>query len=87
MQIISLCLQYLGNHTTEKVKKRCIELLYSWDHGLPHEAKIKEAYQMLKRQGIVKEDPVYIDKVIFLFSQEVDLHMGTLVIFQVSWQG
>jgi len=56
-------LQYLGNHTTEKVKARCIELLYSWSVGLQHECKVKEAYDMLKHQGIVKADPVHVDKV------------------------
>ncbi|KAL4240768.1 gamma adaptin ear containing [Mactra antiquata] len=55
--------KYLGNKTTEKVKKKCIELIYCWQKGLPHEPKIKEAYIMLKQQGIVKEDPVYMDKV------------------------
>lgn len=37
--------------------------MYSWSKGLSHENKINEAYAMLKTQGIVKEDPVYIDKV------------------------
>lgn len=54
--------KYLGTRTSEKVKKRCIELMYSWSKGLSHENKINEAYAMLKTQGIVKEDPVYIDK-------------------------
>ncbi|XP_013380934.1 ADP-ribosylation factor-binding protein GGA1-like [Lingula anatina] len=54
--------KYLGTKTTDKVKTKCIELIYSWTVGLRHEAKISEAYEMLKRQGIVKEDPVYIDK-------------------------
>jgi ADP-ribosylation factor-binding protein GGA len=45
------------------VKKRCIELLYSWYKGLPHETKIGEAYKMLKAQHIIKEDPTYMDKV------------------------
>ncbi|NWZ21577.1 GGA1 protein, partial [Asarcornis scutulata] len=31
--------------------------MYSWTLGLPHEVKILEAYQMLKKQGIVKSDP------------------------------
>nr|XP_034314010.1 ADP-ribosylation factor-binding protein GGA1 isoform X5 [Crassostrea gigas] len=54
--------KYLGNKTSEKVKKKCIELMYSWSRGLPHENKVLEAYKMLKQQGIVKEDPDYIDK-------------------------
>ena len=39
--------------------------MYSWSKGLPHETKILEAYKMLKQQGIVKDDPDYIDKVIW----------------------
>ncbi|CAL1530446.1 unnamed protein product [Lymnaea stagnalis] len=54
--------KYLGNRTSEKVKKRCIEIIYSWYKGLTHEPKIGEAYKMLKAQGIVKEDPIYMDK-------------------------
>ncbi|XP_050391534.1 ADP-ribosylation factor-binding protein GGA1 isoform X1 [Patella vulgata] len=54
--------KYLGNRTSEKIKKKCIEILYSWKLGLPQEAKIAEAYSMLKSQGIVKADPSYIDK-------------------------
>ncbi|XP_060083664.1 ADP-ribosylation factor-binding protein GGA1-like isoform X2 [Ylistrum balloti] len=56
--------KYLGNRASAKVKKRCIELIYSWSKGLPHETKISDAYQMLKQQGIVKEDPTYLDKVV-----------------------
>ncbi|CAI9743394.1 ADP-ribosylation factor-binding protein GGA [Octopus vulgaris] len=54
--------KYLGTRTSENVKKRCIELMYSWTRDLSHEPKIGEAYAMLKTQGIVKEDPAYIDK-------------------------
>ena len=43
--------QYLGATTPDRVKKRTIELLYGWSKGLPHEPKIKEAYEMLKQQG------------------------------------
>ena len=60
--------QYLGAHTTEKVKKKCIEIMYSWTLGLKHESKIVEAYSMLKRQGIVKEDPTYVEQVDILFT-------------------
>lgn len=36
---------------SERVKTKVIELLYSWSVALPDEAKITEAYQMLKKQG------------------------------------
>lgn len=44
-------LKYLGSRTSEKVKNKILELLYSWAVGLPEEVKIAEAYQMLKKQG------------------------------------
>ncbi|XP_008829643.1 ADP-ribosylation factor-binding protein GGA3 isoform X2 [Nannospalax galili] len=50
-------LTYLGDRVSEKVKTKVIELLYSWTLALPEEAKIKDAYHMLKRQGIVQSDP------------------------------
>ncbi|XP_026550699.1 ADP-ribosylation factor-binding protein GGA1 [Notechis scutatus] len=43
--------KYLGNRTSEKVKSKILELMYSWTLGLPEEVKITEAYQMLKKQG------------------------------------
>ncbi|KAM4882129.1 ADP-ribosylation factor-binding protein GGA1 [Thomomys bottae] len=49
--------KYLGSRTSDKVKNKILELLYSWTIGLPEEVKIAEAYQMLKKQGIVKCDP------------------------------
>lgn len=36
---------------SEKVKTKVIAMLYSWTVSLPDEAKISEAYQMLKTQG------------------------------------
>uniref|UniRef100_A0A672KN50 ADP-ribosylation factor-binding protein GGA3-like n=1 Tax=Sinocyclocheilus grahami TaxID=75366 RepID=A0A672KN50_SINGR len=55
--------KYLGDRVSERVKTKVIELLYSWSVALPDEAKIIEAYQMLKKQGIVAEDPVVpVDK-------------------------
>uniref|UniRef100_A0A8B9CIM8 Golgi associated, gamma adaptin ear containing, ARF binding protein 3 n=1 Tax=Anser brachyrhynchus TaxID=132585 RepID=A0A8B9CIM8_9AVES len=55
--------KYLGDRVSEKVKTKVIELLYSWTVALPEESKIKDAYYMLKRQGIVMFDPVIpVDK-------------------------
>ncbi|XP_053153180.1 ADP-ribosylation factor-binding protein GGA3 isoform X2 [Hemicordylus capensis] len=50
--------KYLGDRVSDKVKSKIIELLYSWTVALPDESKIKDAYYMLKRQGIVLSDPV-----------------------------
>ncbi|CAL8331740.1 unnamed protein product [Merluccius merluccius] len=49
--------KYFGDRISEKVKNKVIEILYSWTVSLPDEAKISEAYQMLKKQGIVSVDP------------------------------
>ncbi|XP_029992964.1 ADP-ribosylation factor-binding protein GGA3a isoform X2 [Sphaeramia orbicularis] len=49
--------KYLGEKVSERVKTKVIEMLYSWTVSLPDEAKICEAYQMLKTQGIVLTDP------------------------------
>ena len=43
--------QYLASEISENTKKKVKELLYSWKIGLPHEPKIAEAYEMLKKQG------------------------------------
>uniref|UniRef100_A0A8C8EH47 ADP-ribosylation factor-binding protein GGA1 n=1 Tax=Oncorhynchus tshawytscha TaxID=74940 RepID=A0A8C8EH47_ONCTS len=59
--------KYLGSRAPEPVKKKVLELIYSWTLGLPDEAKIADAYEMLKKQGIVKQDPVLpADKLLLL---------------------
>ena len=49
--VLFLYLQYDGDITSQTVKDRVIELMYTWYRGLPHENKIAEAYRMLKQQG------------------------------------
>ncbi|XP_030637426.1 ADP-ribosylation factor-binding protein GGA1 isoform X2 [Chanos chanos] len=49
--------KYLGSRAPEAVKKKVLEVMYSWTVSLPEETKISDAYQMLKKQGIVKQDP------------------------------
>ncbi|XP_066496668.1 ADP-ribosylation factor-binding protein GGA2 isoform X2 [Tiliqua scincoides] len=49
--------KYLGDWSTERVKSRIIEVMFSWTVWFPEEVKIRDAYQMLKKQGIVKQDP------------------------------
>lgn len=46
--------KYNGAHTPEAVKRRVLELMQSWTVFYPKEFKIKEAYEMLKKQGVVK---------------------------------
>ncbi|XP_038619683.1 ADP-ribosylation factor-binding protein GGA2 [Tachyglossus aculeatus] len=49
--------KYLGAWSTEKVKVRVTEIMFSWTVWFPEEVKIRDAYQMLKKQGIIKQDP------------------------------
>ena len=44
-------MQYLGSRAPEPVKKKVLEVMFSWTLGLPEETKIADAYQMLKKQG------------------------------------
>ncbi|XP_051994520.1 ADP-ribosylation factor-binding protein GGA3-like [Xyrauchen texanus] len=48
---------YMGDSASEKVKSKIIEMLYSWTVAFPNEAKISEAYQVLKMQGLIRSDP------------------------------
>uniref|UniRef100_A0A8C5AZN3 Golgi associated, gamma adaptin ear containing, ARF binding protein 3 n=1 Tax=Gadus morhua TaxID=8049 RepID=A0A8C5AZN3_GADMO len=50
-------LTYMGDNVSEKVKAKTIEMLYSWTVAFPGEAKISEAYDTLRRQGLVTADP------------------------------
>uniref|UniRef100_A0A672YG28 ADP-ribosylation factor-binding protein GGA2-like n=1 Tax=Sphaeramia orbicularis TaxID=375764 RepID=A0A672YG28_9TELE len=56
--------KYFGAWTPQKVKDRVTEVLYGWTLWLKEEPKIQEAYLMLKKQGIVKKDPILPDKLI-----------------------
>ncbi|NWU45564.1 GGA2 protein, partial [Hylia prasina] len=49
--------KYYGIWSSEKVKLRVTEVIFSWTVWFPQEVKIQDAYQLLKKQGIVKEDP------------------------------
>ncbi|XP_068192135.1 ADP-ribosylation factor-binding protein GGA3 isoform X2 [Antennarius striatus] len=49
--------KYMGDSNPEKVKMKIVEMLYSWTVAFPNEGKIGEAYQTLKRQGLVTRDP------------------------------
>ncbi|XP_051242577.1 ADP-ribosylation factor-binding protein GGA3 [Dicentrarchus labrax] len=56
--------KYFGAWTPQKVKDRVTEVLYGWTLWLKEEPKIQEAYCMLKKQGIVKNDPKLSDTLI-----------------------
>ncbi|KAL1451152.1 hypothetical protein WDU94_003440, partial [Cyamophila willieti] len=50
--------KYLGNLTPESVRSEIVQLLYLWTLEYPKETKIREAYEMLKKQRVVQSDPV-----------------------------
>ncbi|XP_011631614.1 ADP-ribosylation factor-binding protein GGA3-like [Pogonomyrmex barbatus] len=52
--------KYLGNRTTANVRQKVLQLLYAWITEYPRESKIKEAYEMLKKQGVIEEDAAFI---------------------------
>ncbi|XP_047671621.1 ADP-ribosylation factor-binding protein GGA3 isoform X1 [Tachysurus fulvidraco] len=55
--------KYMGESISERVKTKIIEMLYSWTVAFPNEAKINEAYQTLRRQGLIASDPeLTVDK-------------------------
>lgn len=46
--------KYLANRTSSPVKNKVLQLLHSWTSEYPREVKIKEAYDMLRKQGVIK---------------------------------
>ncbi|XP_015285226.1 PREDICTED: ADP-ribosylation factor-binding protein GGA2 isoform X2 [Gekko japonicus] len=53
--------KYLGEWSAESVKSRIIQNLFSWTVWFPQEVKIRDAYQMLKKRGIVRQDPKLLE--------------------------
>lgn len=47
--------KYLGSQTAPLVRVKVLQLLQCWTEDFPRETKIKEAYDMLKKQGVVVE--------------------------------
>lgn len=50
--------KYLGSRTPPSVKTRVLEILFTWTRQFPAETKIQEAYDMLRKQGVVTVDHV-----------------------------
>jgi len=81
--------KYLGGRTPPHVKQKVVELLFTWTKELPQENKILEAYELLKSQGSIKEDPAYVGEAVFASSlpprdsgivdQEQALHLQKLL--------
>ncbi|CAH0554366.1 unnamed protein product [Brassicogethes aeneus] len=49
--------KYLGDKTPVMVKHKVLQLLYVWTLDYPKEVKIKEAYDMLRKQGVIRDMP------------------------------
>lgn len=49
--------KYLGSQTPLTVRQKVLQLMYVWTLDFPKETKIKEAYDMLRKQGVIKEVP------------------------------
>jgi len=60
--------RYLGLRTPQHIKRKVEEMLYVWSRELDGEPKVKEAYDMLKKQGIIAEDPSYVGGAVFASS-------------------
>lgn len=52
--------KYLGCYTPVSVKQKVLQLMYLWTLDYPKETKVREAYDMLKKQGVIKEVPLSI---------------------------
>ncbi|KAJ8979998.1 hypothetical protein NQ317_016661 [Molorchus minor] len=49
--------KYLGSQTPLTVKQKVLQLLYVWTLDYPKEIKIKEAFDMLRKQGVIRDIP------------------------------
>lgn len=52
--------KYLGCYTAPSVKQKVLQLMYLWTLDYPKETKIKEAYDMLRKQGVIKDVPLSV---------------------------
>ncbi|XP_003395795.1 ADP-ribosylation factor-binding protein GGA3 isoform X1 [Bombus terrestris] len=53
--------KYLGGKTPAVVRQKVLQLLHTWTKEYPKELKIKEAYEMLKKQGVIEDDSVSLN--------------------------
>lgn len=72
--------KYLGTRTTASVRQKVLQLLYTWIREYPRESKIKEAYEMLKKQGVIE----VISVIYFLYSLIIKLDIFFLLILQLE---
>ncbi|XP_017792151.1 PREDICTED: ADP-ribosylation factor-binding protein GGA3 [Habropoda laboriosa] len=53
--------KYLGGKTPIMVRQKVLQLLHTWTKEYPKELKIKEAYEMLRKQGVIEDDCISIN--------------------------
>ncbi|KAI4462162.1 golgi-localized gamma-adaptin ear containing arf binding protein [Holotrichia oblita] len=58
--------KYLGSQTPLSVRQKVLQLMYLWTLDYPKESKIKEAYDMLKKQGVIMETPFNVNSETYL---------------------
>ena len=71
MKILLFPSQYLGARAPEPVKKKVLDMVYSWTVTLPDETKIADAYQMLKKQGKLLKKRINMTKEVLLILKEL----------------
>lgn len=42
------------------MKQKILDILYTWTLDLKNESKVMEAYDMLKKQGVIRDNPTYL---------------------------
>ncbi|XP_065203556.1 ADP-ribosylation factor-binding protein GGA3 [Planococcus citri] len=57
--------KYLGNSTPTLIKNKIIDLLKLWCVKYPNETKIKEAFEMLKKQGVLVKTSTELENGLF----------------------
>ena len=48
--------KYSGNISSEQLKTKVRSLFFQWRRGLPKQGKILEAFEMLKKEGLIDEE-------------------------------
>ncbi|KAK0397657.1 hypothetical protein QR680_002206 [Steinernema hermaphroditum] len=75
--------KYMGLETSDAVRNRAIELLFTWKNSMRHLGKIEEVYALLKEQGVIQSDPVITTEIpncpkpsrLALFEDEEKAHL------------
>ncbi|CAK9822893.1 ADP-ribosylation factor-binding protein GGA3 [Anthophora retusa] len=62
LALLDTCMRRCGpSFHAEIVRQKVLQLLHTWTKEYPKEVKIKEAYEMLKKQGVIEDDLMSIN--------------------------